>query len=249
MKKYQGQLIYSCRDKYGPVEVIEQQQVTRSLHFGNATQQSAMFLYNPIVLIHKYTQAMLTPLCWLDPKNVLALGLGAASMPKFLLHHFKDIHLDAVELRPVVIDVAHEYFSLPRNDSRLQLHTCPANEFIKKTIVSKSYDLVLVDIFITIKDKDINVDIADDLEKIYSMVSMDGCLCINLLGTEFNQYKGLPKLMEVFDNNVYTMPVCESNTILLASRGSVPNEFNQIDFTTLELKYGLPFRQYFDQMK
>ena len=69
--KYGGQLIYSTRDNYGPIEVIDFKQTLRSLHFGNATQQTGMFLYNPNILIHKYTQAMLTSLCWHIPKNIL----------------------------------------------------------------------------------------------------------------------------------------------------------------------------------
>ena len=248
MKKYGGQLIYSTRDKYGPLEVVEMQQVTRSLHFGNTTQQSAMFLYNPIVLMHKYTQAMLTPLSWIDAKHVLALGLGAASIPKFLLHHFKNITVDAVELRPSVIEIAQEYFSLPVDDHRLKLHVCPADDFITQHTISGAYDLILVDLFITLNEKDINVDITANMQKLYDMLSPHGCLCINLLGEEYKKYKGLQKLMDVFDNRVYAMPVAKSNTILMVSRGSIPDIFNDIDFTTLELKYGLPFRQYFDQM-
>lgn len=59
INKYGGQLVFSTRDKYDPIEVIEFQKSIRGLHFGNKTQQIGMFLYNPIVLIHKYTQAML----------------------------------------------------------------------------------------------------------------------------------------------------------------------------------------------
>ena len=39
-----------------------------------------MFFYNPNLLVHKYTQAMLTPLCWRLPENVLVLGVGGGSM-------------------------------------------------------------------------------------------------------------------------------------------------------------------------
>ena len=92
MKKYGGKLIYSTKDEFGPIEIVEFYNRMRSLHFGNKTQQTGMFLYNPVILIHKYTQAMLTPLAWQVPEKALMLGLGAGSIAKFLLHYYQHLH-------------------------------------------------------------------------------------------------------------------------------------------------------------
>ena len=53
-------------------------------------------------------------------KDVLFIGLGGASSPKRLWQDFPDLQLQAVELDLVVVDVAHEYFELPR-DSRIKV--------------------------------------------------------------------------------------------------------------------------------
>jgi len=53
MSVYGGELIYQKTDQYGKIEVVDHQQKIRSLHFGNITQQSAMLLNNPFLLVHQ----------------------------------------------------------------------------------------------------------------------------------------------------------------------------------------------------
>ena len=134
-----GQLIHATEDDFGTIEVVEFQQSVRGLHFGNATQQSGMFLYNPNVLIHKYTQAMLTPICWYQPDTVLILGLGAGSLAKYLLHILPGIKIDGVDLRPEVIKVAQEYFYLPEEDENFALHYQLAQNYIDQNTHRNKY--------------------------------------------------------------------------------------------------------------
>ena len=115
MKKYGANLLYQTTDEYGVIEVVDYKKIIRSLHFGNATQQSGMYLYNPVTLLHPYTQAMLSCTALQAPERVLILGVGGGSMIKFLLHHFHQVEIDAVELRQAVVDTAHDYFDLPVN--------------------------------------------------------------------------------------------------------------------------------------
>ncbi len=244
--KYGGQLIYATRDEYGPIEVIEIKQKLRSLHFGNKTQQASMFLYNPVLLMHKYTQAMLTPLCWNVPEKVLVLGVGGGSIPKYLLHYFPRVEIDAVELRPEVSRIAREYFSMELN-KRLQIHHDNAENFIDKSCQESRYDLILVDLFLTAKDKDISVDISEQFSKLRKLLSSEGTLTMNIIGNTIDKYSGLTALHEVFDGNLYSMAVDKSNIILLASNGEIVHE-DTIDFTTVEKKLSLPFRQYFHKM-
>jgi spermidine synthase len=245
--KHGGQLVYATEDEFGPIEIIEFQQTIRGLHFGNKTQQSGMFLYNPIVLIHKYTQAMLTPLCWQVPKQTLILGLGAGSIAKYLLHFFPDIHIDAIDLRPEVVNIAHEYFSLPEQNEQFKIHFTSASDFINAHSNSK-YDFILIDLFLTSDEKDITVDISENIEQLGQLLTSDGYLCINIIGSEYLNYSGLEKLREVFLYNIYVIPVELSNVILIASHNTIPTNDASIDFTTMETRFGLPFLQHFNQM-
>ncbi|TNF33568.1 MAG: hypothetical protein EP315_08230 [Gammaproteobacteria bacterium] len=244
--KYGGQLLYATRDEHGPIEVVEVKQKLRSLHFGNKTQQAAMFLYNPILLLHKYTQAMLTSLCWQTPKRVLALGLGGGSIPKFLLHHYQQIHIDVVELRPQVTRIAAEYFSL-YEDPRLSIHHGRAEDFLATTTHDARYDLILVDLFLTANEKDIAVDISQQLNTLDSLLSLDGTLCMNVIGNNIEQFAGLAAMRQVFAGRLYGMAVDRSNIVLLATNHVIPPE-EQINFTALEKRLNLPFRQYYDQL-
>jgi len=253
MKRYGGQLIHSCKDEFGPIEIVEYFNRMRSLHFGNKTQQTAMFLYDPIILIHKYTQAMLTPLSWQTPDNVLILGLGAGSIAKFLLHHYRHLELTAIDLRPAVVKLGQEYFSLNEEGDRFKIHYQSADDFITKTAnPGHKYDLILIDLFLTRKDQDINVDIGSFVNQLPELLKPHGHVCINLIGNEPWLYPAIESIRNAFDNYLYMTPVDNSNTILLAGNTTPPpllNMDNDIDLTSLEKKLNLPFRHYLSNMK
>lgn len=80
-----------------------------------------------------------------DKKNVLMLGLGGGSVAKYLAGEYDHLKIDAVELDPVIIDIANEYFEL--SDIKNITTICAdANEFVRACI--KKYDLILIDLFI-----------------------------------------------------------------------------------------------------
>ncbi len=247
-KKYDGRLIHATSDEFGPLEVVEIQQKLRSLHFGNKTQQATMFLYNPIVLVHKYTQAMLTSLCWQVPERVLILGLGAGSLAKFLRYHFAATRIDAVELRPRVTQIAHDYFDLPQPCERFTIHHSAAADFLLNIETGPAYDLILVDLFLTDNEKDISIGLTPQLHLLQRLLRKDGNMTINMIGEDAMLYPGLEHLQALFGNGLYSTTVDNSNIVLLARHEELP-ALNDIDYTTSEHKLGLPFRQYVNKLK
>ena len=205
-----------------------------------------MFLYNPVLLMHKYTQAMLTSLCWKTPEKVLVLGVGGGSIPKYLLHYYPAVEIEAVELRPEVIRIASEYFGL-HEDQRLSIHHGLAQDFLNSTSHESYYDLILVDLFLTAREKDISVDISEQLIQLDKLLSSEGILCMNVIGNNIEQFAGLNEMCRTFGNRLYAMAVDKSNIILLATNSQIPAE-EDIEFTSIEKKLGLPFRQYFDKL-
>ena len=148
MRKYQGELIHSRHDELGPIEVVDDG-IYRSLHFGSDAKQSCMLLRDPRQLALSYTRAMCAALLFCGtPRRVLLLGLGGGSLAKFLLHHYPECHIDAVEFRPQVHRVAQEFFALPETP-RLQLHFEDAGQFLRGAGSEMSdYDLILIDAFL-----------------------------------------------------------------------------------------------------
>ena len=84
-------------------------------------------------------------LLMVKPSSICILGLGAGTLVKSLMHALPDAQLHAVELRPAVIKVAHNYFQLQR-DPRLTIESADAFDFIHST--EKKFDLVIADLYL-----------------------------------------------------------------------------------------------------
>ena len=88
----------------------------------------------------------LGPLIMENAKNALILGMGGGTSVRQFLHFWKDLHIDAVEIDPVIAQVAFEMFSLPKQNHNLNVIVDDARSFLQ-TRPGKSYDIIEVDIF------------------------------------------------------------------------------------------------------
>lgn len=179
--QYPGEkIIHRSRDEHGDL-VVTESALVRSLYFGNEKRQSAMFLQHSGLLVMEYTQAMMLSLLFRrKPEKVFCLGLGGGSIVKFMLRASPGALIDVVELREMVIQVAHTYFAVPEDDPRLRLIQSDGERFFGGTYDEGSnYDLMFLDAF----DHDGPVDRVSNLpfiESAYSRLSQRGVLCINL---------------------------------------------------------------------
>lgn len=145
---YQGEVVYRGHDEFGVIDVVaEGAGKLRSLQFGTTARQSTMFVDRPDDLALEYTRCMMTSLLFLevDPARALMLGLGGGSLVKFLLRQCPGCHVDVVELRPRIVDVAERYFGLPLGHERLGLHVTDGRAFLLAH-AGPPYDLILVDL-------------------------------------------------------------------------------------------------------
>ncbi|RDH83785.1 MAG: hypothetical protein DIZ80_06505 [endosymbiont of Galathealinum brachiosum] len=244
-----GELIYQTSDEYGSIEVIEYMQQIRAMHFGNKTQQSANLLCNPFFLVHKYAQAMTLPLCWIKPKRVLVLGLGAGSIVKYLYNYHPNIIIDAVELRPKVTEVAIKYFSLPETDEHFTIFNDSADNWLKLSNENE-YDLIIVDVFLTSNtDIDITVDVSSSFNNIHDLLSGTGVAVFNHLGNDVYSYPGFNRLSNIFNENAFYLDIESTNSIIITSRTSIPHEIKQSEFDRLSLISTLPYHEYFHSLK
>lgn len=183
MQRYGGELIYHSRDEEGVLEVVEAHGV-RALHFGTPPRQSALSLKDPGRLELPYVRAMLSALLFIEPpRRVLLAGLGGGSLARFLLEQFPDCQVEAVERRAGVVDIAHEYFGLPRSE-RLGIHIADACERVAALSLSAAgeYDWVLVDAYDHL-GMDPAVNALDFLGGCASLLRPQGALSMNLWGS------------------------------------------------------------------
>lgn len=111
--------------------------------------QSCMHREQPQVLVLEYTRGLVAGLRFLDraPQNMLLVGLGGGSIPKAVLQHFPQVRLDVVEIDPVVVQIARDWFGLQTSD-RLRIATADARVFVRQALNrDQRYDLIMLDAF------------------------------------------------------------------------------------------------------
>ena len=215
MKRYGGELIHSSRDPDGILEVIDSHGV-RSLHFGTSPRQSAMSLTDPDRLELAYVRAMLSPLLFIDePGKILLLGLGGGSLAKFMLAHYPNCRIDAVERRAGVPPVAQAFFGLPR-DSRLNVHIadgCAHIETLARTSQAE-YDLMLVDAYDHLgMDQSINGD--EFFRDCARLLRPVGALSMNLWGTHSASLRQSTELLHTcFPGRSYKLAVPNKGNVI-----------------------------------
>lgn len=139
------QRIFSATDNYGTVEVWRSPEGL-ILGLGNDIEQTRLLPHNPSHLCFSYMRLMLLTLLWKpQPQRTLILGMGGGALVRALLAWFPEIQIDAVELRPAVVQAARNALGLG-HDPRLTVHIMDAVEFVRNAPAS-NYDLILTDLF------------------------------------------------------------------------------------------------------
>lgn len=122
----------------------------RSLTFvrddGREAVQSRINLNAPDALVSPYAHRMFASYLYQpQPRRVLIVGLGGGAMVRFLAHHEPQLQIDAVEIDPVVVRLADQFFGV-RSGGNVRIHTADAVKFVETT--TERYDLILMDAFL-----------------------------------------------------------------------------------------------------
>ncbi|MFQ3187591.1 spermidine synthase [Marinomonas primoryensis] len=168
-------LLHDSADELGPIRIFDDGQY-RVLSFAEGDEQSRIRLSTPHILQHEYTQAMMLPLLFCDPKRVCILGLGGGALLHALHHTIPAIHITAVELRQEVMDAAEMYFKLPRG-KRITLSVANAIDCMAEGL-PKKVDLLMTDLYNT-EGMDRGVLQASFIENCAKNIKDDGWLALN----------------------------------------------------------------------
>ena len=100
----------------------------------------------PERLQHEYARMMMAGLLYPpEPRSVLLVGLGGGAIVHFLNHYFPELRLDVVELDPVVVMVARDYFGTTEN-ARTRIFVADGSDFLQRD--AAEYDLILLDAYL-----------------------------------------------------------------------------------------------------
>jgi spermidine synthase len=205
--------------KHAPV--VSEEDGVRYLHFGSHWIQGAMRIARPNALELPYTRDMMFPLLlrtgggW--PRTVLSIGLGAASIARYLHKHRPRASHTVVEIDDEVIACARQHFRLPPEGPRLRIRIDDGSDYLQAA--DRDFDLILVDGY-DAKGRTGMLDTLPFYCNAQAHLSGRGVLATNVL-TRRHGYRGsLERLQAAFERRAMALPTCESgNVILLAGAG------------------------------
>ncbi len=138
-------IIFERISPYHHVQVIDNDGV-RLLSF-NGTRETMMSLSNPLTGHFEYTEYFHMPWLWnRDIQRVLMMGLGGGSTQRSYQHYYTNVTVDTVDLDPVVVGVARQYFHVTETP-QFRIYTNDGRVFLKRT--SQKYDVILMDAYTT----------------------------------------------------------------------------------------------------
>lgn len=215
------------------IEISEEAGV-RYLHFGSRWVQGAMRVARPWALELEYTRDMMMALLlrpaprW--PRNVLLIGLGAASLTKFLYRNRPHSLLTVVEIEVAVVNAAAQFFKLPDDPMRLTIEIGDGHDYAGAT--DREFDLILVDGY----DAKSRVGMLDTLPfycNCRARLSERGVLAANFLNGRRGLVASLDRMSEAFSDRAFALPHCTSGNIIALAAAGEP-----IDLSLADLRSG-----------
>jgi spermidine synthase len=172
--------------------------------------------------VYQYTQAMILALLFQpSPRHATVLGLGAGSLVHCLREYDPQLPLDAVELRPLVAQVAQQWFGL-HPSPQLRLHIDDANRYMQRSDAAVS-GLIFADVYNDHGMIDSQLD-DDFLQHCFDHLTDDGVLVLNL----WDEGRGInplaaQQLWNQFGDNCLSCPIKDGNLIAFAFKGGMPH--------------------------
>ncbi|MDP2401668.1 MAG: fused MFS/spermidine synthase, partial [Actinomycetota bacterium] len=171
-------IIFRADSQYHRITVTEDDEV-RHLRF-DRSHQSAVSLSDEFESTIRYPNYLHLALA-LQPeaRNVLVLGLGGGSVSKRYWRDYPEIHVDSVEVDPVVVDVAREYFGLPE-DPRLEVFAEDGRRYVQAT--ERTYDIVIIDAY-NADSMPYHLTTADFFGEIEAVLNPGGVVAYNIISS------------------------------------------------------------------
>lgn len=178
----------------------------REMVTGPGGRQSAMFLDDVTGLAVAYTRFYrLVEYYQPAMRNMLVLGGGGYSFPKYALKHYPNVTVDVVELDPGITELARNHFGLV-DDFRLKVIEEDARTFLWSLQKSSTrYDVILCDVFTSHYSIPFHMVTREAATLMKEALNPHGVILVNVLasleGKSSHFYKTLyATYSEVFDH-------------------------------------------------
>lgn len=119
-------------------------------HESDALLHSVVKLDEPATLLLDHTVDIMTMFALFPPykpiKRVLVIGLGGGSAIHYLRHFHPMAVVDVVDIENTIIEIAHQYFGVPKTDKQINIHCMDGTTFLQQQSQQKEiYDVIIQD--------------------------------------------------------------------------------------------------------
>jgi spermidine synthase len=139
-------ILFQERSDFTLVTVVEEAG-NRCLYFGDLAdeRETCIDQHDPDRSIFEYTALMFVGFLFQpETKSLLLIGVGGGYIPGVLHRHKSEVMVEAVDIDPVVVEVARRYFDLPEY-AGLKLHVADGRRFVDES--KQQYDQIWLDAF------------------------------------------------------------------------------------------------------
>jgi spermidine synthase len=140
-----GAVVFSAYSAYHHIEVVDEGGM-RTLSF-NGSMETRMLREIPLQGHFEYTEFFHMPWLWnTNLQRVLMIGLGGGSTQRSYQHYYTNVMVDSVEIDPVVVRVAKDFFRVTETPSH-RIHVSDGRIYLRRT--TNAYDAILMDAYAT----------------------------------------------------------------------------------------------------
>ena len=161
------------------------------------------------------------------PIKILILGAGACVLPEFLIVHFPNCEVSAVDIDSQVVDIGRRFFGV-LDDSRLHIILEDALLLVN-TLPGAEFDYVFLDICIgdsNVATPPPQFTSLEFLGSIRRIMTSEGVLAINVFGNEFQIDRVVDESRGVFQKMFKCTCKDDTNQILFCLKTESLEEFN-----------------------
>jgi len=219
-------VIFDRISAYNHIQVIDEGD-TRRLSF-NGSWETRMSLAFPLTGHFEYTEYFQMPWIWnTNIHRVLMAGLGGGSTQRAYQHYYTNVLVDTVEIDPVVVSVAQQYFHVTETP-QLRIHTNDARMFLLRS--TNTYDVIIMDAYSTTRygsSLPAHLTTREFFTIANARLSTNGVLAYNVIG-QIQGYRAsvvgaIYRTMKQVFPQVYLFPASESENVVLI--GTKSNEY------------------------
>jgi spermidine synthase len=201
--------VYQTQTPYQQLEVAQDDGV-RTLYLDGAPH-SATYVDDRQGYVFEYSRYLHIPmLAQEDVSDVLFIGGGGFTSPQRFVEEYPDVNVDVVEIDPVVIRTAKEYFGL-QESPRLQVHEGDGREFLDET--DETYDVIVLDAYKS-DQVPFHLTTVEFMELTAAHLDEDGMMVANIISSPSGSgsafFRAEYKTMKEAYPHVYAFPTSDT---------------------------------------